>query len=85
MGQSRAALEDARTRMRRIRLAMYPTDEERDEALIGALCPVLDEFVYLSWTHQRGHGSRQMECPCGESVPIPTERKVHYDRASTGE
>jgi len=68
---ARANLDDARTRMNRIRAAMYPNDDERSATLVGALCPTLDEFVYLSWTHQFGAGSRQLQCPCGELVRIP--------------
>ncbi len=71
LGESRTQLEQARTRMNRIRAAMYPNEDERSSTLVGALCPVLDEFVYLSWTHQFGTGSRQLQCPCGELVPIP--------------
>ena len=74
LGKARIALEEARTRMNRIRVAMYPTDEELDGTLVGALCPVIDEFVYLTWSHQFGPGSRQLLCPCGELVPIPKER-----------
>jgi hypothetical protein len=71
LGQARIGLEDARSRMKQIRVAMYPNEDERSATLVGALCPVLDEFVHLSWTHQFGAGSRQMMCPCGELVPMP--------------
>lgn len=71
VGHARSQLDNARTRMGRVRAAMYPTEEERAVALVGVLCPVLDEFVHLAWTHQFGSGSRQLECACGELVPVP--------------
>lgn len=71
LGRARIRLEEARGRMNKIRIAMYPDDDEKEGTLVGALCPVLDQFVYLTWSHQFGPGSRQLHCPCGELVPIP--------------
>ena len=71
LGEARIRLDDARSRMNKIRLAMYPNKDERDGSLIVALCPTLDRIVHLSWTHSAGPGSRQLHCPCGHVVPMP--------------
>ncbi len=76
LGRARIELEQARQRMNKIRIAMYPDDVEKEGTLVGALCPTLDQFVYLTWTHQFGPGSRQLHCPCGELVPIPQNHAV---------
>ena len=72
LGKARIELDEARERMNKIRIAMYPSEEERDSSLVVALCPVLDEVVHLSWTHRSGAGSQELHCPCGELVPAPS-------------
>lgn len=71
LGKARIQLDEARTRMNKIRLAMYPNEEERDSSLVVALCATLDQVVHLSWTHSGGPGSRQLYCPCGHVVLMP--------------
>ena len=71
LGAARTQLDDARNRMNKIRLAMYPNEEERDASLVVALCTMLDQVVHLSWNHSGGPGSRQLYCPCGHIVPMP--------------
>lgn len=71
LGAARTQLDDARWRMNKIRLAMYPNEEERDSSLVVALCSTLDQVVHLSWNHSGGPGSRQLYCPCGHVVAVP--------------
>ena len=72
LGKARIELDEARERMTKIRVAMYPSEQERDSSLVVALCPVLDQVVHLSWTHRTEPGSHQLHCPCGELIPAPT-------------
>ncbi len=56
--------------MRRLRAALYPTDDEARVALTTALCPILDEVVLLGPSHRSFSRPAMLECPCGELVSV---------------
>ncbi|NNF53463.1 MAG: hypothetical protein HKN03_03370 [Acidimicrobiales bacterium] len=68
---SRRDLEQSRQRMRRLRLALYPSRTEQETELLAVLCPTIDEIVHLGWAHQTPLFPGTMTCPCGERIPIP--------------
>lgn len=68
---SRLDLEAARTRMRRLRLALHAEPHESDRALLDALCPRLDVVIQLHWEHRDTNRPGMLRCPCGDLVPIP--------------
>ena len=68
---SRRELERSRQRMRRLRLALYPSAAEQETELLAVLCPTMDEIVHLGWGHQTPLFPGTLTCPCGERVPIP--------------
>ena len=70
LAASRRELDDARSRMRRLREALYPTDEEHEDVLVTALCSGLDEVVHLNWRHAHPHRPGVVVCICGEFIPI---------------
>lgn len=70
-GSARTALDGARERMHRLRAALYPNPDERSAVVVTALCPALDEVVYLSWSHRDARRPGNLQCPCGELVPLP--------------
>ena len=56
--------------MRRLRAALYPTDDETRAALTTALCPILDAVVLLGPGHRSFNRPAMLECPCGELVSL---------------
>ena len=68
---SRRELERSRQRMRRLRLALYPSAAEQETELLAVLCPTMDEIVHLGWGHQTLLFPGTLTCPCGERIPIP--------------
>ena len=70
LAASRSALEDARSRMRRLREALYPTTDEHEDVLVTALCSVLDEVVHLNWRQVHPHRPGVAVCICGEHIAI---------------
>jgi len=70
LGTSRMALEGARDRMHRLRSALYPNPDELQAVLATALCPTLDEIVYLNVGHRDAQRPGNARCPCGELVPL---------------
>lgn len=71
IGAARSTLDGARDRMHRLRSALYPNADERSVVVTTALCPRLDEVVYLSWLHRDARRPGNLRCPCGDLVPIP--------------
>lgn len=68
MARARCGYEDAKTRMGRLREALYPTDHEEDDIIVTALCGTLDEVVHLGWRHVHPHKPGVLVCICGEYV-----------------
>lgn len=71
VGAARTVLDQARDRMHRLRSALYPNADERSVVVLTALCPALDEVVFLSWNHRDARRPGNLRCPCGELVPAP--------------
>lgn len=70
LGRARVLLDDARNRMQRIRAAVHPTAEEHAAAVKIALCPALDEIVYLSWNNMVPGDKRHLRCICGHLIAV---------------
>ncbi len=71
LAASRRELERSRRRMRRLRLALYPSAAEQETELLAVLCPTMDEIVHLGWDHQTPLFPGTLTCPCGKRIPIP--------------
>lgn len=70
LGRARTLLDDARDRMHRIRAAIHPNAEEHAAAVKIALCPNLDEIVYLSWNNLIPGDRHHLKCICGHLVEL---------------
>ena len=81
LSSARKRLDDARTHMHMLRVAMYPRDDEKEEALVTTLCTSLDEIVYLSWTRRVLGEPDLLRCVCGEtfSTRRATEDEIAAD------
>lgn len=71
LATSRQALEAARTRMRRLREALYPTPAEEHSVVLSVMCTTLDEVVHLGPSHRSANRPGNLLCPCGTLVPLP--------------
>ncbi len=70
LGRARMLLDDARERMHRIRRASYPNASELSRAVKVAICPTLDEVVYLGWDDLVPGSPRALRCICGQVVEV---------------
>ena len=76
LGRARTQLDDARNRMHRIRMATHPSSDEYKSAIQIALCPSLDQVVYLGWNHLEPGGRTHVRCVCGDLLPLTAENSV---------
>jgi len=69
--QARIALDTARDRVHRFRVALHPNDVEAASVAHTVFCPSLDAIVHLRWLDRSPMRPGNFDCPCGELVPIP--------------
>ncbi len=67
---ARIALDDARRRMHRLRIAMYPEPDEIELIMDSIWCEVLDSVVHFRWTDRDDRYPGNVRCACGNLVPI---------------
>ncbi len=72
LARARAALDVARNRMRRIRLALYPEGDERETILETIYCDTLDIVVHLHVDDRDPYRPGTALCACGGRVPLDT-------------
>lgn len=68
---ARIALDAARSRIHRFRIALHPNPIEAEGVIHTVFCPSLDSVVHLNWLHRNALRPGNFDCPCGELVPIP--------------
>ncbi len=69
-GETRTALDHARDRMHRLRVALYPDADERAAMVNTVWCETLDMAVHLRWTDGDPARPGHFLCPCGLLVAI---------------
>jgi len=67
---ARAALDHARTRMHRLRIAIYPTSDEASGIVDSVWCETLELVVHLRWDDRDRMRPGNFRCACGHLVPI---------------
>jgi hypothetical protein len=70
LAESRIRLEDARARVHRFRLVMYPDPVELESVVASVFCDTLDGIVHLTWSHRDATRSDVFTCPCGDPVTV---------------
>lgn len=68
--QARMALDDARQRMHRLRIAMYPEPDEIELVIDSIWCEALDSVVHVRWADRDPMRPGNFQCACGHLVPI---------------
>lgn len=74
LAASRLRLDQARERMRRLRLAVHPEPDERGSVIDSVWCEALGTVVHLRWTDRDPIRPGNLRCPCGGLVPIEWSR-----------
>lgn len=70
LAAGRAALDDARRRMHRLRIAIHPEAHERESIVESIWCESLDTVVHIRWADRDPVRPGNFRCPCGHLVPI---------------
>lgn len=74
LATSRAALDHARERMHRLRLALHPDDVELEGVVESVWCERLEAVVHLRWIDRDLDRPGNFACPCGRLVGIDWDR-----------
>ena len=69
-GDARAALDNARNRMHRLRVAVYPNPDEAQGIVHSMWCETLELVVHMRWDHRDSERPGNFRCICGDLVPI---------------
>lgn len=70
MGEARVALDVARARLHRLRIAMYPEPEEMEAVVDSVFCDSLDMVVHFRWDDRHPDRPGTFLCSCGNLVEI---------------
>jgi len=70
LGEARTGLDHARTRMNKLRIAMYPEAHELEAVVDSLWCETLDMVVHVRWDDRDPMRPGNFRCPCGHLVPI---------------
>ena len=69
LANSHVALQRARSRAHRLRIALHPYGNDVELIATAVLCDRLDEIVHVSYEQlELGDGWRAFECICGQRV-----------------
>ena len=67
---ARVALDQARNRMHKLRISMYPEDDERDSIIDSLWCKSLEMVVHVRWLDRDDMRPGNFRCACGHLIPI---------------
>ena len=67
---ARVALDKARDRMNKLRIAIYPEADERDAVVDSVFCETLDMVVHVRWLDRDPMRPGNFRCACGHLIPI---------------
>lgn len=70
LAATRTALDHARRRVHRLRIAIHPESAELESVVQTLWCETLDCVVHVRWTDRHPTRPGNFACPCGHLVPI---------------
>jgi len=72
LSESRRELERVRDRVRELRRALAPRDDERQGSVATVMCDSLQSPVVVPWHRAARHGDRLVyPCVCGATTTMP--------------
>ena len=67
---ARVELDKARDRMHKLRIAMYPRDDELESIVDSLWCETLEMVIHVRWDDRDDMRPGNFRCPCGHLIPI---------------
>ena len=68
--EARVELDKARDRMHKLRVAMYPEEDERDSIIDSVWCETLEMVMRVRWMDRDDMRPGNFRCACGHLIPI---------------
>jgi hypothetical protein len=82
LGESRRQLDEIRDRVRELRRAMSPTDDEQRSAAATIMCESLGMPVTIPWLRASRHdGEIRFVCVCGVALSVGEDELDAGDRS----